>query len=159
MKISFINVVYVQKSDIICLSQIGLNIPKGILDKVFLFDGEGDYIEFSEPEFVSYFDGLNCIIDLNNIRNMSEQDIIDMMNSVKLKKSEISQMFKLMSPQEKRDNMFFMTECELLDFKLHSLNEILWCKQRNIDMNVPDLSCSCDSNEKNKNIKKFIWRR
>lgn len=43
-----------------------------------------------------------------------------------------------MKPEEKKENMDLITQCELLDFKIYSLRDILWFKQGHINMILPE---------------------
>ena len=43
-----------------------------------------------------------------------------------------------MDPEAREENMNMVFWCELLDFKIYSLRDILWFKQGHIQMELPE---------------------
>ncbi len=43
-----------------------------------------------------------------------------------------------MSSKERKQNMNMVSQCELLDFKMYSLRDVLWFKQGHLKMKLPE---------------------
>lgn len=153
MKIITSHAAYVQKNDIAYLNQTNLAIPASIFMKVF---GRGvfivddtnryEFVEFNLPEEIEFFNGINWMIDYNEVKDLSEEEIISLGQSIVQEKNIIAQRFNSMSLNERKKNKELVFQCELLDFKMYSLRDILWFKQGHIKMKLP----------KEKGIKKLI---
>ncbi len=58
-------------------------------------------------------------------------------HSIAQSKNQIAQQFNSMSKDERKENLGMVTQCELLDFKMYSVRDILWFKQGNLKMTLP----------------------
>ena len=124
MKIITDNAVYVQKNDIAYLNQTDLTIPASIFMKVF---GNGiviindsnryEFVKFETPEEIEFFKGIDWMIDYNEAKDLSEEEIIALGQKIVEEKNNIAQRFNSMTPEEKKENMDMVFQCELLDFK------------------------------------------
>ena len=100
MKIVTDKAVYIQKNDIIRLSQSYLNIPESVFLQIYatgviIADDKYKY-EFIKIELdkeIDFFKSIDWIIDYNEVKDLSENEII-----------ELSQKFA----QEKNENFFEM---------------------------------------------------
>lgn len=163
MKIITDNAVYVQKNDIVCLTQTDLAIPSSIFMKVFgngiviIDDGNRDeFVKFEVPEEIEFFKGLDWMIDYNEVKDLSEEEIIALGQSIIEEKNSIAQRFNSMVPQEREENMNMVSQCELLDLKMYSLRDVLWFKQGHIKMELPEGVDLPAGFEREKGIKKLI---
>lgn len=143
MKIITDNAVYVQKNDIAYLNQTDLAIPASIFMKIFGNDIVDDnnrykFIKFDTPEEIEYFRNIDWMIDYNEVKNLSEEEIIALTQSIVEEKNNIAQRFNSMDPEAREENMNMVFWCELLDFKIYSLRDILWFKQGHIQMELPE---------------------
>lgn len=134
--------VYVQKNDI---NQSDLPIPASIFMKVFgngivIIDDSNRYefVEFTTPEEIEFFKSLDWMIDYNEVKDLSEEETIELGQSIAQEKNEIAQKFNSMNPDDRKKNMNMVSQCELLDFKMYSLRDVLWFKQGHISMELPD---------------------
>ena len=61
-----------------------------------------------------------------------------------------------MTPEERENNMSMVSQCELLDFKIYSLRDVLWFKQGHIKMELPEGVGFPTEFEQEKGIRKWI---
>ena len=57
------------------------------------------------------------MIDYNEAKDLSEEEIIALGQKIVEEKNNIAQRFNSMTPEEKKENMDMVFQCELLDFK------------------------------------------
>lgn len=145
MKIITDSAVYVQKNDIAYLSSSDLAIPASIFMKIldngkFIVNDSNryDFIKFEEESEIEYFKGLDWIIDYNEVKDLSDEEIIELGQGIGKEREEIANTFNSMSKEEKRKSADMITKCYLLDFKFYSLRDILWFKQGHIKMKLPN---------------------
>ncbi len=163
MKIITDNVAYVQKNDIAYLNQTDLAIPASIFMKVFgngivIIDDSNRYefVEFEAPEEIEFFKSIDWMIDYNEVKDLSEDETIALGQSIAEEKNSIAQRFNSMTPEERKNNMSMVSQCELLDFKMHSLGDVLWFKQGHIKMELPEGVNFPTGFEQEKGIRKLI---
>ncbi len=144
MKIITENAVYVQKNDIAYLTHTDLPIPASIFTKVFgndiaIIDDSNRYEfeKFEDAREINFFKKLDWIVDYNLVKDLSDDEIIKMGQSVAQLKNQIAQKFNSMSEGEREKHLDMVTQCELLDFKIYSLRDILWYKQGHLKMTLP----------------------
>ena len=137
MKIMTDDAVYVQKNDLAYLNQTDLPIPASIFMKVF-------------------GSGVDWMIDYNEVKDLSEEETIALGQSIAEEKNRIAQKFNSMSLKERNRNMDLVFQCELLDFKLCSLRDILFFKQGHIKMELPEMENISTEIVQEKGIKKLI---
>ncbi len=145
MKIITENAVYVQKNDIAYLHHTDLPIPASIFMKVFgngiviiNNDNRYDFFKFEDPSEIEFFNGLDWIIDYDSVKDLSDDEIIEMGQSIAQSKNQIAKQFNSMSLKERKKNLDMVTQCELLDFKMYSLRDILLFKQGQLKMTLPN---------------------
>lgn len=159
MKIFTANSVYVQKNDIAYLNQTNLDIPASIFMRVFgnIDDSNRyDFVEFDAPEEVQFFKGIDWIIDYNEIKDLSEGEIVALGQSIAEDKNSIAQRFNSMTLEERKENMNLKSQCELLDFKMYSLEDFLLFKQGRLKMKLPGYVDLPVGFEQDKGIRKLI---
>lgn len=154
---------YVEKNDIGYLNQTDLAIPDSIFTEVFgndivIIDDSNKYefVEFDKLEEIEFFKDIDWIIDYSEVKDLSEEEMIALSQSIIEEKNDIAQRFNSMLPEEKEKNMNMVSQCELLDFKIYSLRDILWFKQGHIKMELPDGVDLPTGFEQEKGIRKFI---
>ena len=120
MKIISDGAVYVQKNDIAYLNSTDLSIPVSIFMKVFGFgltfiDDSNRYyfIKYEEDSEIEYLKGLDWMIDYNEVKDLSDDEIISLGQSIADKKNSIASKFNAMSNEEKNNNIDMITECDL----------------------------------------------
>ena len=145
MKIITENAVYVQKNDIAYLTHTGFSIPASIFVKVFgngivIIDDSNRYEfeKFENNSEIAFFKGLDWIVDYNSVKDLSDDEIIKMGLSITQTRNQIALQFNSMSEDERKKNLDMVTKCELLDFKMYSLRDILRFKQGHLKMTLPE---------------------
>lgn len=145
MKIITNEAVYVQKNDIGFLNQTDLQIPASIFMKVFgnrvtvINDSNRfEFVKFEEESEIEFFRSLDWIVDYNLVKNLDESQIIELGQAVAQQKNNIAQKYNAMTNDERIANEYMFYECQLLDFKMYSLRDIIWFKQGHIHFDLPD---------------------
>lgn len=152
MKIITDNAVYVQKNDIAYLINTDLAIPASIFMKVV---GIG-IVSIDDNNKYEFFKGVDWMIDYNEVKDLSEEETIALGQSIAEEKNNIAQRFNSMKPEERKENMNMVFQCELLDFKMYSLRDVLWFKQGHIKMELPEGVDLPVGFEQEKGIRKLI---
>lgn len=163
MKIVKNNKIYVQKNDIVCLNQTNLAIPASIFMKVFgngivIIDDSNRYefVAFDTPEEIEFFRNLDWIIDYDEVKKLSEEEMIALGQSIAEEKNKIARIFNSLPQEEREKNMNLVSQAELLDFKMYSLRDILWFKQGRIKMELPEGVELPSGPVQNKGVRKLI---
>lgn len=145
MKIITENAVYVQLNDMGFLNQTDLPIPATIYLKTF---GQGpttiddrnrfDFIKFEEPSEIEYFRSLDWMIDYNEVKDLDESALMELGQSISATRNAIADQFNAMTAKEQSENQQMVEECEMLDFKIYSLRDIIWYKQGRLPITMPE---------------------
>ena len=146
MKIFVDNSVYVQKEDVAYLYMTSLDLPDSIYTKVFgqgmiVFDNSNryDFIEFSEPSEIDFFKKIDWIIDYNEVKNLTEEELIKLGKEIaKEKKRKVKGLNGMPSSQRIKNYDRVLTELECLDFKMHTLRDIILLKKKELDYPFPE---------------------
>lgn len=148
MKIVTDKKVYVQKNDIAYLNQTDLPIPASIFMKVFghgivIIDDRNRYefIEFTEPEEIEFIKKIDWMIDYNEIKDLSEEELMELGNHIAEESNKIARKYNAMTTEKRKQNQHLVFEHELLEFKMRSLKDIILYKRGELKINLPkDLS-------------------
>ncbi len=139
MKIITDKAVYVEKNDIAYLSQTDFPIPALVLEKVMGIIGDRNRYEF-----------------VKIVKDLTNDEIIELGQSIAQARNKIAQQFNSMSKAEQQENFDMLTKCELLDYKMSSLRDILWFKQGHLPITLPE---EIDHSKKDENkVQKPIRR-
>ena len=144
MKIFTENKVYVQKNDIAYLNQTDLPIPASIFMKVF---GQGvviiddrnryEFMEFTKSEEIDFFKKLDWIIDYNEVKELTEDELMALGQSIAERSNMIAKKYNAMTQKEREKNQNMIFEHELLEFKMHSLKDIILFKRGDLKIKLP----------------------
>ncbi len=135
--------VYVQMNDIMMLTHSDKPIPASIFEKVFSDvvivndSNRMDFVEFTQPNEIEYFDFLDWIVDYKQTRYLSKEDIMEKRKEIANEMSEIAHKSISITDENYKDNQSLIKRLELLDYKMKSLGEILWVKQGHKQMPFP----------------------
>lgn len=141
MKIFTDNAVYVQKNDIDYLGQTYLEIPvpKKNFDSIVDDSNRYEFVEFNAPEEIQFFREMDCIIDYNEVKDLSEEEIIKLTESVGKEHETIVTRYNSLPVEERKKDYKIITQCcDLLEFKFYSLRDFLWFKQGDLKMKLPE---------------------
>lgn len=165
MKIFRDNSVYVQKNDIAHLNMTERLVPASIYMKVF---GSGitiindsnryEFISYDGASEVDYFKSLDWIIDYDDVKEMSEDDIIEMAHDIAAEQSGIASVYNTMSDEERRYHPEMVDQCNLLEYKFYSLRDFLWFRQGHIQMELPEGVSYPSQMVRENGIKRFFKR-
>ena len=145
MKIITDDAVYVQKNDFAYLNHSELSIPASIFLKVcesgvFIVCDENryDFIKFSEPHEIEFFKDIDWIIDYNDVKDLSLEDIVEVANKINDERRELALKFNPMSPEEKEKNVDMYYRSEYLNYKFLSLRDYVWFRQGHLKFDLPE---------------------
>lgn len=145
MKIITDSAAYVQVEDLHHIKVSGLRSPESVVNKIYSCgaaiindNNRYDFIEFNERHEIEFFRKSDWIVDYNDIKNLDEDQILFLGECISREKFNISQQFNNLCSHEQVRNQDMITKCELLDYKLYSLRNIIWFKNGDIDMKLPD---------------------
>lgn len=145
MKIVTSNAVYVQKSDLACLNSTDLIIPATIYIKAFGSgteiineENQSEFVKFDEKSEIDYFKSIDWIVDYNKLKYLSGRDLFELICNTLKEEHEIAIKFNSMSHKEKRKNVQMIIDAGFLRCKYISLMDILWLKQGESSVIIPD---------------------
>ena len=165
MKIITNDSAYVQKNDISYLNLSDLPIPASIFMKVFgngvtiINDSNRYDFKFDEESEIEYFKDLDWMIDYNEVKDLSEDEIIKLAESIGEEQDKIATTFNSMAEEERKNHADMVTKCDLLEFKFYSLRDVLWFKQGHIPMELPEGVDYPEGYAQEKSIKKLLKRK
>lgn len=144
MKIFTGNAVFIQKNDMAYLNRSDLPIPASIFMKFFgsgvtIIDDSNRYefVKFEEDDEIEFFRGVDWILDYDDVKDLTRQQIIEFGQCISEEKNKIASQYNAMSNEDKIINMYMVEECELLDYKMLSLRDYLWCKEGKLQFAWP----------------------
>ena len=135
--------VYVQMNDLMTLINTDLSIPGSVFEKVFSDvvivndSNRMDFVEFTEPNDIKYFESLDWIVDYKEIRDLSEEEIKNKGQEIAKEMNRIAERYNSMTDDQKYRNQSLIQKHELLDYKMKYLAEILWVKRGYREMPFP----------------------
>lgn len=145
MKILKDNKIYVQKNEMAYLNASDIPIPGSIFMKVYghgitIIDDSNRYefIEFTKPEEVEFFQSLDWIVDYDSVKDLTEEEIMELGQSIAAERNKRAKQFNSMSKAKRKEQYAsVMAGLELLDFKMYSLRDILMFKRGELDFPLP----------------------
>ena len=144
MKIITKNVAYVQKKDISFLLKSTVKVPEflylKLLEEADDMENKYEFVKFEDRDEIKFFKSMNWIIDYNDIKNSSEDDIIQMCKDAANEINAIADKFNAMPDKKKEKHEDMVQKCKLLEYKMHSLRDALWFKQGHINMSLPEIT-------------------
>lgn len=144
MKIITNDAAYVQKNDIAYLNQTDLDIPASIYLKAcetgtFIVDDSNRYelIRFNKPDEIQFFKNQDWILDYNQVKDKTEDELIEYCERIITQYNELAETFNALSEQEQMQNTELDMQCDLLAFKLFSLQEFIFYRKGLLEMQLP----------------------
>ena len=138
--------VYVQMQDILYLvHESNVSVPASIFEKVFsvgaVFVTDAnrfDFIRFEEEHEVDFFKKLEFVIDYDQYKDFSEEQLIAEVKKLEDKANEIAEKWNDMTSEERRENSELYEEHQNLDYMCRFLCEIYFVKHGKRSMPFPD---------------------
>ena len=145
MKIIINNVVFVQKKIFAYLSRYEGPIPASIFmkaldDDIVIINDSNKYefMKFDAPEEIEFFKNADWIIDYNEVKDLSDEEIIALAQKACEERNAVAYQFNSMSLEERKENASMIFRCELLDFKTFSLIDFLRFKKGHLRFDLPE---------------------
>lgn len=145
MKIKFKNTMYVQKKDILYLTQSNILIPKYIYIKLLELHtfpinetNKYEFIRFNKIEEINFFNSINWIINYDDINKLNNNEIIKLATKIKLEQNEITNKMRKIANKSKEELMDLITEYELKNHEFYSLRDIYWIKEGQLNIEMPN---------------------
>ena len=144
MKIITTDAVYVQRIDLVNLMKLDANIPITLRAKVtarnlmYLDEEERcEFIKITYPEDIVYLNNLDWIIDYASIKELTSEEIQNLIDKYKKDSSVIAENYNNLSAVQKTNNIDIKNSYKTLSYKITSLKEYLYFKQNHIKMELP----------------------
>ena len=158
MKIINKDAAYVQKNDVESLSVVDLPIPLSIYKKLLEFsptfinknnrydlapklvnDGNRyDFVKLDDESEVEYFKGIDWIVDYNDYKDLSEEEIKAAIHSVDEEHDAIYDAYYDMTEEERDKHHDMFKRINTLELKRFAIGEILWFIQGHIKFELPE---------------------
>jgi hypothetical protein len=149
--------VYVQNEDLILILRSGELMPTSVLEKfygngpvIIVQDNMEDYVEFEETDQVEFFKRLDWIVDYDEVKNLSLEELEKLYDATKDEIVKIRNKYSDLSQNDdcyEKDSIRF----ELLGNKLYSLSKIQYFKARKLELALPNETGICRLIRKFKN--------
>lgn len=149
--------VYVQNEDLILILRSGELMPTSVLEKfygngpvIIVQDNMEDYVEFEETDQVEFFKRLDWIVDYDEVKNLSTEELENLYDDTKDEMVKIRNEYSDLSQNDdcyEKDSIRF----ELLGNKLYSLSKIQYFKVRKLELALPNETGICRLIRKFKN--------
>lgn len=147
MKIKTEDAIYVQKNDIAYLQCSNIPIPSDIFEKLFMSNidyvyindsNRYDFFKFEKESEIEFFDGIDFIVDYNEVKHMHNKDILTMIKKILIERNKLVKKFNLLSKEEKNNNSKLGDECDYLEYKANSLGDIIRYRKGLINFDFPE---------------------
>lgn len=145
MKITTDKAVYVQKNDLGYLFSSDIPIPASIYLQAagpeFMIINDTnryDFVKFEEDSEIEYFNGMDWMVEYSEVKDLPVGDILGLEEDIITKRNGIASKFNEMSQDEKKKNYSMVQQCELLQFKMFSLNDIVKMKSGKLSIELPE---------------------
>ena len=137
--------VYVQLQDIVQLNQSNMLIPASIYTKVFSASvtivndsNRFNFVKFTEEHEVTSFKELDFIIDYDQYKNFTDEQLEEEGQKLVKKKNEIAKKWYSMSYSKRKQNINLFQEYQNTEYMLNSLYELYFVKHGKWSMPFPD---------------------
>lgn len=145
MKIIRDDIAYVQLNDIVFLEQSNLPIPDSIkqqlMEETSLINSNSNgtsFISFTSPEVIEFFRELDIIIDYDDIKGLTQDELISMINEAIMEQNKLSEKYNRIPFEERRQYHEMVTNNDLLRFKITTLEEYFWFRDGKRKLKFPD---------------------
>lgn len=137
--------VYVQMQDIMYLSnETNMQIPASIFMKVFTGitivndSNRFNWVKFDDEVEVKFFKELDFIIDYNQYKDLTDEQLEEEGNKVAEKANEIAEKWNKMTEDERKENSTLLEEHHNLGYTLKFLSEVYDVKHHKRTMPFPE---------------------
>lgn len=144
MKIITDNSVYVQRKDLKFLNtNICIEMPETIICKMFedsfkSIKSDEDFIKFEDDFDMEFLKDIDWIINYNDVKSLTEEELIELGEKVTEQKNELSNKFYSMDINGRLKNFDIVARCDLLKYKMQSLADVIFYKRGKLDIKLPE---------------------
>lgn len=140
MKIVTEKAIYVQKVDIDRLCDNDVFIPYSILHCGITIDENTKYefVKFDKEEDINYFNSIDWIMDYDELKKLSNEEIINMWKSMKEEKEKITQQYETMKSGQNDEVSKMIRRSLSLHLKTWFLTEFLSFRYGDLEMPLPE---------------------
>lgn len=167
MKIITETKAYVQLNDLAYLLRgcENMPIPASIFEKCFMEplividSNRYEFVEFTEPTAIEFFKKWSYSVDFIALQSFTDEELLKQINSINDKRNGIVRLYNAMTAESKADHYNLVNECEMLEFQMYSIRDILWFRQGHLKFKLPsDISSRIELPQKESGIKKYFKR-
>lgn len=166
MKIITQEKAYVQLNDLMYLLRSFENkpIPAVVFEKCFskpmivVDSNRYDFVEFSEPEAVEFFRNWQYSVDFLALQEFTDDELVNKSMAINEERNAIAVKYNQMTDDEKSKNYHMVNECELLEFQMYSIRDVLWFRQGHLKFKLPAGIAKTQQTKQESGIKKFFKR-
>ena len=94
-----------------------------------------EFVKFEALEEIKFFKGIDEILDYNEVKDLSEKEIIALGQNNMKEQHSIFKRFSHLPIEEREENK---KKCDLLELEFVSLTAILWLKRGYIKIELPE---------------------
>lgn len=142
MKIVRNDIIYIQAKDLKRLNESNDILSRSFLYFVYL--KFNNYKDYDDDEFVSFnvndscFNDIDWIIDFDEIKDLFEDQIIDICNELIEQRNSIANRYNSYSNKERVKNRYLYNKCKNIDYKISSYKEIIKIMHGKKELQLPD---------------------
>lgn len=148
IKIVTRDAIYLQKEDLAYFNQIFDRYFKAETKPVFMKmstlqdstlneENRYDFIEFRKKEEMEYIKKIDWIIDYEDVKSKNIQEINDLSQNILRQRENVANTYNAMSVKKRGENQDMPLKCDLYNYVLQSLANIIYFKRGDIIMNLP----------------------
>lgn len=101
-------------------------------------DNENDFIEFRNPKSVEFLTSFEEIVDYDEIKDLSYEEMDALRVCIINEKNEIASKVNMMSAEEQKQHSELFERYNTLSSKFMSLNDVYWFKRGKVKLVLPD---------------------
>ena len=101
-------------------------------------DNENDFIEFRNPKSVEFLTSFEEIVDYDEIKDLSYEEMDALRVCIINEKNEIASKVNMMSAEEQKQHPELFERYNTLSSKLMSLSDVYWFKRGKVKLVLPD---------------------
>lgn len=101
-------------------------------------DNENDFIEFRNPKSVEFLTSFEEIVDYDEIKDLSYEEMDALRVCIINEKNEIESKVNMMSAEEQKQHPELFERYNTLSSKLMSLSDVYWFKRGKAKLVLPD---------------------
>ncbi len=143
MKINQNNRLYIQRIDLLYIYESFSVIPASIYERTikkkhFITDkNKYEFIEFTNPDEISYLDSIDWIIDYNEVKELKPEEILQLDKEIASQEIELIAKIRNMNNEDISNNLNMISKHHQIQLKRQSLRDVLWYKLGYINMTLP----------------------